>query len=120
MKQHFPNAMILHSIFGFEKRTCSDVTLLFLATFFVYASAIGSGSMPKNGGPCPPQSKRLAASEGLARAVARLPKLLLRSIMYRNIIFFNGPPFRYLCWILGGVKGIMIFDVGALCRRIFT
>lgn len=94
----FLNAIILHSIFEFEKRTCSDVTLLFLDSFFVqHAGAVVFGSMPKNGGLCPPrwawpQSKRFAASEGLGSLVlvARRRRLRVWPVdKTRVIIFFN-------------------------------
>lgn len=109
----FLNAIILHSISEFEKRTCSDVTLLFLDSFFVqHAGAVVFGSMPKNGGLCPPprdspQSKRFAASEGLGPLVlvARQHRLRVWVDKARVIIFFNRRRgdfvglirFRYLC-----------------------
>lgn len=109
----FLNAIILHSISEFEKRTCSDVTLLFLDSFFVqHAGAVVFGSMPKNGGLCPPprawpQSKRFAASEGLGSLVlvARQRRLRVWVDKARVIIFFNRRRgdfvglirFRYLC-----------------------
>lgn len=107
----FLNAIILHSIFEFEKRTCSDVTLLFLNSFFVqHAGAVVFGSMPKNGGLCPPrrarpQSKRFAASEGLGwqLLVARRRRLRVwRVDKARVIIFFNrmrGDFGGYLCYV---------------------
>lgn len=73
------------------------MTLLFLDSFFVqHAGAVVSGSMPKNGGSCPPprawpQSKRFAASEGLGPLVlvARRRRLHVWVDKARVIIFLN-------------------------------
>jgi hypothetical protein len=52
-----------HSIAEFEKRTCSDVTLRFLGSFFVqHAGAVAIGSMPKNGGLSVPRRPRKVSS----------------------------------------------------------